>query len=1021
MTQKITTLLIAIGLISNSWLLAQSHCTPIPEVNFPGGRVILSFDGNVHDDDDIIAMPYSAGLWWAAGLSDKVVQIEYNNHICDINTSETDGFDAGLGDDSENMRISAEGIIEYFGYNPSIFYDYELQGTASTAAMAAHIEASSASNKLWIIAAGPMETVWRGLNAASRGHEHVIVISHSAWNEDHLHCSDAHSWGDLIEDFSLKGTFFVGNCTGGACDDPSELHDQNGGFSSEPTNWQWMASSSYLYNQWILSRNPFGSFKVDPSDAGMSYFLITGGPFNGGIKTADHNDARQLMENPCQESNHNSNSSNSSGGNCNYDYEEVNGQVIIEAENIQTPSGWVKNTSHSSYNGNGHLEWTGGDFFNSPGNGITNTSIKINQPGTYKFQWRSKVGHGTNTTEANDTWLRFPDADDFFAQKSDGHIVYPKGSGKSPNPNGSGADNWFKVYVNSLNWSWATQTSDNDPHEIFVTFNSTGVYTLQMSGRSNHHVIDRMVLTLDPSDGTAFNMEETSCSSSGTDPIQVTGITLNPSQITLELGQETELNAVVSPNNATNQNVNWAFSNEAVAVVDQQGLVNAVGVGTTTITVTTVDGNYSASCTVQVVMPEETPDDSDDPDPDNNDMEDCSTDFIEVDGLVVIEGEEMAYSEGWEFHSEAEGYTGSGYISWEGGNQYSAPNGGLITAGIQIKEPGIFRFRWHSKVGLGSDTTESNDTWLRFSDADAFYGEKDNGSKVYPHGSGQTPVPNGAGANGWFKVYSSAGNTNWTWSSYTSDNDGHFIYVQFDEPGVYFMEIAGRSEHHFIDRIVLSRSGMDGTDLNLEPTACDLSVQTNQNQEVSKPGLDVQSTPVYEGGELEFIFNLSKPADDDVLLIIDVERGTAHANDYFKPKEEGVVIPAGETSAIFRVRTKKDSHQEADETLLLKLVEVSNDLLGSFDDEVTGVILDDDAPMEIFPNPAQNNGQVELSGMLEGTYDISLFSISGEMIQNQTVEVNGSYTYQLPTIGKGLYILRADNTNKSYSGKLAVK
>lgn len=1019
--QKITSLLIGFALFTHACLQAQQNCTPIPEVNFPGGRVILSFDGNVHDDDDIIALPYAAGLWWAAGLSDKVVQIEYNNHVCDINATETDGTAAGIGDDSENMRTSAQGIIEHFGYDPSVLYDFELHGSSSTEAMAAHIEASNANNKLWIIAGGPMETVWRGLNAATQGHEHVTVISHSAWNEGHVHCSDDHNWTNLKDDFAPLGVYFVGNCSDGDCSDPNELNDQNGEFSSDPINWQWMNTSPYTYNQWIISRDPF-SYKIDPSDAGMSYFLITGGPFNGGNKTPDHNDARQLMENPCDDSGHDTDSSNSSGGNCNYDFEEVNGRVIIEAENLEVPSGWVSNSSQSGHSGSGHIEWTGGNSFGAPGNGLTNTSIKINQPGTYKFQWRTKIGHGSDVTESNDSWLRFPDADEFYGMKSDGHIVYPHGSGKTPNPNGTGSDNWFKVYVNSLSWTWSTHTSDHDGHEIYVTFNAPGVYNMQLSGRSNNHVIDRIVLALNPSGSTDLSLEETICTSSGDEEVAVTGISLSPSEITLESGEDFQLNTNFSPQNASNQNVNWSFSNESVAVVNPHGVVSAIGEGTTVVTVTTAEGNYSASCTVHVVAPEEEDNDSNDEesnsDSDTPDSESCNADFLEVDGIVVMEAEQLTLAEGWVFKTEADGYTGTGYISWEGGDQFSTPNGGEITAGIQVQSPGTFKFQWHTKVGEGSNTTESNDTWLRFADADAFYGEKDNGSQVFPRGSGQTPLPNGAGGEGWFKVYSSGGNTDWTWSTYTSDNDGHFIYVHFDEPGLYFMEIAGRSEHHFIDRIVLSQTDIEGSDLSLSSTACN-APETEQDN--SKAGMTAVGTSVYEGENLEFVFNLTKAIDEDVLLLVEVQRGTAHANDYRKPDVEGLVIPAGETSAVFTVQTKKDSRHEEDETIYLLVEEVSDDLLGSYDEEVQGVILDDDAPLGIYPNPARANGTVELNGIFQGTYEITLFSMTGEMIKKQEAEINGNYEYHVPNINKGLYILRADNSSKSYSGKLAVK
>ncbi|WP_297696205.1 Ig-like domain-containing protein, partial [uncultured Eudoraea sp.] len=906
----------------------------------------------------------------------------------------------------------------------NIFYDFETQASASTTQMAAQIEQSTVSNKLWIIAGGPMETVWRGLNMASQGHEHVTVISHSAWNEGHVHCSDDHDWNDLLSDFIAQGVFFVGNCSNGGCNDPSGLNDQNGGFSSSPSNWEWMDNSSYEYNQWIFSRNPFGN-KIDPSDAGMSYFLITGGPFDGGNKTPDHNDARQLMENPCDDPGQETNS-NSSGGNCNYNFEEVNGRVIIQAESIDTPGGWQKNSSSSEYTGNGYLEWTGGDSFASPGNGTTSTSIKINQPGTYKFQWRTKVGHGSNATEANDSWLRFPDADDFFGQKENGHIVYPKGSGKSPNPNGAGADNWFKVYVNNLSWTWSTHTSDNDGHEIYVTFDSPGVYTMQLSGRSDHHLIDRMVLALDPQGSTQLSLEETICTSSDPDPVAVNGINVSPSHITIEVGENYQLNAQISPTNATNQAVNWSFEDESVASVSPQGVVSGIDEGTTTITVTSVDGNFAAQVTVEVIAAQEenneeenneSPGDQND-NAENENLDNCSADYMEVNNRIVIEAESLNYDGDWSLENDIDGYTGTGYLEWLGEDQFQSPTTGTINASIQIQNPGTYLFQWHSKVGLGSNTTESNDTWLRFPDADGFYGEKSNGSKVFPRGSGQTPLPNGAGADGWFKVYSSGGNTDWTWSTYTSDNDGHFIYVTFDSPGVYTMELAARSKGHFIDRITLSKSGVDGTDLNLSPTQC-AGEEAEEETQQSKPNLLINNASVYEGGKLEFNFTLSEPLEKSLELRIEVVRGTAHNADFVYP-EDILLIPAGETSAMFTIQTKKDNYNEGDETLILNLIDHPEEDLNEVVSTALGTILDDDIPMGIYPNPATANQTVDLNGILQGTYEVTLFSMSGEMIKKQVADIHGNFEYMVPNINEGLYIIRADNSEKSYSGKLAV-
>ena len=86
-------------------------------------------------------------------------------------------------------------------------------------------------------------------------------------------------------------------------------------------------------------------------------------------------------------------------------------------------------------------------------------------------------------------------------------------------------------------------------------------------------------------------------------PVAVTGVSLNKTSTTLEAGQSEQLIATVAPSNAANQNVTWGSSNSAVATVDQNGLVSAVGAGTATITVTTEDGSKTATCSVTVTAP----------------------------------------------------------------------------------------------------------------------------------------------------------------------------------------------------------------------------------------------------------------------------------------------------------------------------------------------------------------------------------------------------------------------------------
>ncbi len=85
--------------------------------------------------------------------------------------------------------------------------------------------------------------------------------------------------------------------------------------------------------------------------------------------------------------------------------------------------------------------------------------------------------------------------------------------------------------------------------------------------------------------------------------ISVTGVTLDITNKQLNKGETFTLTPTIAPANATNYNVTWTSSNDAVATVDANGKVTAVAVGDATITVTTEDGNHTATCSVTVTTP----------------------------------------------------------------------------------------------------------------------------------------------------------------------------------------------------------------------------------------------------------------------------------------------------------------------------------------------------------------------------------------------------------------------------------
>ncbi len=81
----------------------------------------------------------------------------------------------------------------------------------------------------------------------------------------------------------------------------------------------------------------------------------------------------------------------------------------------------------------------------------------------------------------------------------------------------------------------------------------------------------------------------------------VESVTLDKDQIELEPEATMQLHATVLPEDATDKTVSWSSNIPSVARVDQQGLVTAVSKGTAIITVTTNDGQHTATCTVTVL------------------------------------------------------------------------------------------------------------------------------------------------------------------------------------------------------------------------------------------------------------------------------------------------------------------------------------------------------------------------------------------------------------------------------------
>jgi uncharacterized protein YjdB len=88
--------------------------------------------------------------------------------------------------------------------------------------------------------------------------------------------------------------------------------------------------------------------------------------------------------------------------------------------------------------------------------------------------------------------------------------------------------------------------------------------------------------------------------------IPVTGVNLDKTNLTIEVGKSISLKASIAPVNATNKLVNFESSNSSIASVDSKGVVVGKSVGVATITVKTNEGNFTNTCVITVKNNEST-------------------------------------------------------------------------------------------------------------------------------------------------------------------------------------------------------------------------------------------------------------------------------------------------------------------------------------------------------------------------------------------------------------------------------
>jgi len=137
-----------------------------------------------------------------------------------------------------------------------------------------------------------------------------------------------------------------------------------------------------------------------------------------------------------------------------------------------------------------------------------------------------------------------------------------------------------------------------------VTWTSSDeeVATVDNAGKITPKKVGSTIITVTTQDGN----KKATCTVTVTgeepedDDVSVETVTLDKTEISLEVGKTDTLVPTIAPSSATNKKVSYTTSDEKIAKVSAEGVVTAVAEGTATITVTTEDGAKTATCKVIV-------------------------------------------------------------------------------------------------------------------------------------------------------------------------------------------------------------------------------------------------------------------------------------------------------------------------------------------------------------------------------------------------------------------------------------